>query len=135
MALEPVALFVVGEVADHPAQAIHRFKPATGLLFANAGKGAAKLGAGEAQLVDERVGHWMRSFVFYPGRRGVRHAMLIGSEWSADNPSQQVVARTGILRCTGETAKLGPSFWISHLTPRDTGRAGPRRGVERRPSP
>src|SRR5215216_3005762 len=80
LALEPVALFVIGEVADHPAQAIHRFKPATGLLFANAGKGAAKFGSGEAQLVDERVGHRMVSFGLCPRRGGVLHGVLIDSE-------------------------------------------------------
>jgi len=53
---------MIGEVADHPAQAIHRPQAAAGLLIANAGKSAAELGAGEAQLVDERVGQGMVSF-------------------------------------------------------------------------
>ena len=58
----------------------------------------------------------MVSFSLCPRRRGVRHGVLIDSEYvGADNPSQQVVSGTGILRCTGGNGKSGsPSSWERH---------------------
>jgi hypothetical protein len=87
-------------------------------------------------LVDERVGHRMVSFGLCPRRGGVLHGVLIDSENLERIPRRSSsYLGPASYAVQGETAKLGPSFWISHLTPRDTGRAGSRRGVERRPSP
>src|SRR5215213_4855319 len=60
LALQPVTLFLVREVTDHPAQAVHRLQATASLLIIDAGKGADELGASEAQLVDEGVSHRCR---------------------------------------------------------------------------
>ena len=57
LAFQPVALFLVGEVADHPAQGVHGANQPASVFVADASERARELGTGKAQLIDERVRH------------------------------------------------------------------------------
>ena len=57
LALEPVPLFLVGKVADNPAEAVHGPKASLSLLPGDAIERAYEFGAGEAEVINERVGH------------------------------------------------------------------------------
>ena len=46
-----------GEVADDPAEAVHRQEAALRLLRGDTRQGAHELGPREAQLLDERMDH------------------------------------------------------------------------------
>ena len=50
---DPVTVFLVGQVPDHPTDAVHRHEPADAILLRNAFQAADELAAGKAQLADE----------------------------------------------------------------------------------
>lgn len=54
---EPVTLLLPGEVTDHPGDRVHRVDPFRPFLFADLAETALELGPGEAELVDEGIGH------------------------------------------------------------------------------
>jgi hypothetical protein len=55
--LEPVTLLLTSEVADVPADAVHRQKPPLPLFIGDAFNAAHELASRETQLLDEWVDH------------------------------------------------------------------------------
>src|SRR2546425_13075115 len=60
---QPIALFLPGEMADDPADAVHRLESLEPIRLGDAAQGALPLAAGEPELVDERIGHWSPLFL------------------------------------------------------------------------
>lgn len=53
----PVFVFLIGEMADHPTDAVDGEEAAAGFVVGEADQAALKFAAGEAELEDKRVRH------------------------------------------------------------------------------